>query len=98
MKIITKVSNIDITDTVKEYLEKKLSSIEKFISEDTKVDVELKKTTNHHKSGDIYSVEVIIWHKGKITRASKSSEDIYASIDLAQDELFNALSNKKVRQ
>lgn len=95
MKIITKGTNIDITEAVKDYLFKRLSSIEKFVNSDTKVEVEFKKTTNHHKSGDIYCVEVNVWSKGKMIRVERSSSDIYASIDLMQDELFNVLSNKK---
>lgn len=95
MKIITKGTNIDITEPVEDYLYKKLSSIEKFIYDDTKVEVELEKTTNHHKAGDIFRAEVHIWCKGKLNRAEKTSGNMYTSIDLVQEELFNILSNKK---
>jgi len=95
MKIITKGINIEITESVKDYLLKKMSSIEKFIHEDTKVEVELEKTTNHHKSGDIFRAKVHIWNQGKMNKAEKTSESMYSSIDLVQEELFNMLSNKK---
>ncbi len=95
MKIITKGINIDITEPVRDYLYKKMSSIEKFINEDTKVEVELEKTTNHHKSGDIFRAKVLVWNKGKMNKAEKTSDNMYSSIDLVQEELFNMLSNKK---
>ena len=96
MKIITRGTNIDVTEAVKEYLNKKFYSFSKFLNDDTKIEVELKKTTNHHKTGDdIYGVDVNVLYSGKMLRAEKSSRDIYASIDLVQDELFNMLSNRK---
>ena len=95
MKIIIKGINIDITESVESYLYKKLSSLEKFIHDDTKVEVELEKTTNHHKGGNIFRAEAHIWSKSKITKAEKTSSNMYSSIDLMQLELFNILSNKK---
>ena len=95
MKIITKGINIDITGPVEDYLYKKMSSIKKFIHDDTKVEVEFEKTTNHHKTGDIFRVEAHIWDKSKIIKAEKTSDNMYSSIDLMQEELFNILSNKK---
>lgn len=95
MKIITKGVNINITESVEEYLYKKLSSIEKFINDDTKVEVELEKTSNHHKAGDIFRAEVNILIHGKMNRVERSSANMYSSIDLMQEELFNILSNKK---
>ena len=95
MKIITKGTHIDITSSIEDYLYKRLSSIKKFVDNDTKVEVGLEKTTNHHKSGDIYKVEVNIWSKGKLNRVERTSADIYSSIDLVQDELFNLLSTRK---
>lgn len=95
MKIITKGTHVDITTSIEEYLYKKLSSVERFLDDDTKVEVELERTTHHHKSGDIYRVEVNIHYKGKLYRVEKTSSDMYSSVDLVQDELFNLLSAKK---
>lgn len=86
---------MDITGSVEDYLYKKLSSVERFIDSDSKVEVELERTTNHHKSGDIYRTEVNVWTKGKLNRVEKNSSDIYSSIDLVQDELFDILSTEK---
>ena len=95
MKINTKGTNIDISNNVRDYLEKKLSSIEKFLDNDSMIDVELKKTTNHHKSGDIFGAEINVWNKGKLNRVERSSADLYSAIDLVQDELFDVLSTQK---
>lgn len=95
MKIIIKGVNIDITDSVKDYLYKKLSSVEKFIHGDAKVEVELEKTTNHHKTGDIFRAELNVWNNGNVNRVERTSSNMYASIDLMQEDIFNILSNKK---
>ncbi|MEI6553388.1 MAG: ribosome-associated translation inhibitor RaiA [bacterium] len=95
MKIIIKGINVDITGPVEDYLYKKMSSLEKFINDDAKVQVELEKTTNHHKAGDIFRAEAHIWNKSKLSKAEKTSANMYSSIDLMQEELFNVLSNKK---
>ncbi|MEI6042629.1 MAG: ribosome-associated translation inhibitor RaiA [bacterium] len=95
MKIIIKGTNINISEPIEDYLYKKMSSVEKFINDTTKVEVELKKTTNHHKTGDIFMAEVNVWSKGKLNRVERTSEDIYSAIDLMQNELFDLLSTEK---
>ena len=86
---------MDIKDSVKDYLYKKMSSIEKFVNDDTKIEVELEKTTNHHKTGDIFRAEVHVWNKGKINKAEKTSDSVYSAIDLMQAEIFDILSSRK---
>lgn len=95
MKIITKGINIEITEPIKDYLYKRMLSLDKFIDEDSKVEVELEKTTNHHKAGDIFRVEAHVWDKSKMNKAERVSDNMYTSIDLMQEELFNILSKKK---
>ena len=54
MNIKTRTTNFDMTPAIEEYVTKKVSSLEKFFGEDKKealCEVELGKTTMHHKSG-----------------------------------------------
>ncbi len=100
MKINIKATNIELTKSIREYLEKKLSLVDlKLISpEDTSAicDVEVEKTTNHHKKGeDIFRAEFNL-HVGNIFIRSESSQNnLYAAIDDAKDELFQSLRSKK---
>lgn len=98
MNIITKCTNIDLSVAVSEYLDKKLSVINKFVDGGSKIQVELEKTTNHHKSGDIYRVELNLWNKGKLIRVERSSGDLYSAIDIAKDELEEIILSNKDKQ
>ncbi len=95
MNIIINGSHIQVTDAIKDYVTRKLQSLETFVDDGSKVVADLGKTTNHHKSGDIFRAEIHVYTKGTLTRVSKETEDLYAAIDMAQGEMFDVLSNLK---
>tara|TARA_Y100001935_G_C17206634_1_gene457908 strand:+ start:512 stop:880 length:369 start_codon:yes stop_codon:yes gene_type:complete len=99
MKINIKATNMDLTDAIREYVEKKLSQVdEKLISKDNTsamCDVEVGKTTNHHKKGDIFRAEFNLHVDGIYIRAESKQQNLYAAIDTAKDELFRSLRSKK---
>ncbi len=102
MRNRTKATNITLTDAISQYLDKKLSQVEKFISdrENAMVDVELGKTTAHHKNGDVFRAEIMISDGGNQYRAEAETSDLYASIDKAKDDIIRELktSNAKERR
>ncbi len=95
MKTITKGTHIEITPAIQEYLDKRLQGIEKFLDENAIVEAELGKTTNHHRSGDIFSTHLNVTVNGDFVRASAEEVDLYSSIDVARDELQDILSSRK---
>ena len=98
MRLNLKATNIVLEGTVREYLEKRLASLEKLINfEDPSVmiDVELGRTTKHHQSGDIFFAEINI-HRGKETfRAVSEKSDIRSAIDDMQSLIGRELSSRK---
>jgi ribosomal subunit interface protein len=101
MNIHTKATNMMITPDIQDYLDKKLSSLDKLIDpNDTSVScqVELGRTTNHHKSGDVYRAEFNLMKDGKQFRAVSEQESIIAAMDEAKDELIAALKTHKSKQ
>ena len=98
MRLNLKATNIVLTDDIREYLEKRLQSLDKLISfEDpaVMVDVELGRTTRHHQNGDIFFAEINI-HKGKETFRSVSDRpDIKSAIDDMREEIAGELSARK---
>ena len=54
MNINIKATNIDLTSEIRDYLNKRLSSLEKLLPTDkeTNIFVELGKESNHHQNGD----------------------------------------------
>lgn len=84
MNINIKSTNISLTSAIQEYVEKKVRSLEKFIHDNTeniRVEVEVGKTSNHHKSGDIFRAEARISFKGQEIYVVAEKDDLYASID-----------------
>jgi ribosomal subunit interface protein len=89
---------MDITPEIKDYLYKKLEHIEKFLNPNDKsvlCEVELGKTTNHHKNGDIFMTEINLHMAGKNIRAVSEEEDLFSSIDISKDEIIRMIQLNK---
>jgi len=98
MRINEKGTNLQITDRIREYFYKKLEHIEKLLDltdESIMCDVEFGKTTNHHKKGEVFRTEINLHAMGKIFRAVAEAEDLFASMDKAQDEMVRELKSNK---
>ncbi len=101
MKINIKTTVLDLTPAISDYVEKRFEAIEKFFADDStaQFDIELARTTNHHKNGDIFRAEIHIVAKGVNTYASAEKEDLYIAIDTVRDEVLRKVksSNEKHR-
>lgn len=92
-----KTTNMDLTDSLREYVEKRVSVFEKFSKGESSAYVEVGKTTNHHKSGDVYKAEINLTLDGKVYRSKIETTDLYAAIDEAKDDLFVSVTSQKDR-
>jgi putative sigma-54 modulation protein len=81
--------NIEITDAIRNYAEKKVSKLEKYFDHITEAGVLLEVQKNLH------IVEVLITAKGVFMKGLEKSEDLYASIDLAVDKIEKQLIKYK---
>jgi len=97
MKINIKATGISLTPSISEYVEKKVSMLGKFFSgkDEVLVNVEVGRTTKHHKSGDIFRAEIHIIIGGQEYYSVSETEDLYAAIDEVKDEISNKLSSKR---
>ncbi len=99
MHITFKTTNIELTSALREYTEKKLQAVEKFAGATAQAAVELEKTTNHHKQGDIFRAEVnMVTTTGAQYRAVSEKEDLYKAIDDMKDEITRELTAGKGKQ
>lgn len=93
--------NMELTPALSVYITKKLEALEKFVDpEDTSVgvDIEIGKTTAHHKLGVVFRAEFNMTYHGKLVRAVADAEDLYAAIDEVKDELARELRVRKEKQ
>lgn len=110
MKINIKGVNLELTPAINTYIEDRINGLEKFISGDdlkqwdeknqaaVEADVEIARTTNHHRQGDVYRAEVNIKVPGRIIRAEAEEWDMRVAIDKVKDQLQIELKKYKNKQ
>jgi len=81
MRISITGKNIDVSDYLNNLIEKKVSKLDKYFSDDTTANVTLAVEKNRH------IVEVTIPYSGGIIRGEETSGDMYASIDNVLEKL-----------
>ncbi len=97
MKINIKATGIELTGAISEYVEKKVSSLDKYLesNQDAVIQVEVGKSTHHHKSGDVFRAEIHIQGAGLNLYADSEQSDLYAAIDLVRDDMVRNLTQSK---
>jgi len=89
--------NLDVTEPIREYALRKLARIERHLTEDTRVDLELAIERNPSISANQYA-ELTVWTNGPVLRAHESAPDMYAAIDLAVDKLDRQVRRYRERR
>lgn len=81
MKIILSGKNLEITEALREQVNKKVSKLDRYFNEDTEAQVTM--TVENYR----HIVEVTIPFNGIVIRAEEATDDMYASIDKVLDKL-----------
>jgi len=89
--------NLDVTEPIREHALRKLARIERHLTEDTRVDLELAIERNPSIKANHYA-ELTVWTRGPVLRAHESAEDMYAAIDLAVDKLDRQVRRYRERR
>ncbi len=94
--------NIEVTDALRDYTEKKISKIERYFNKElTNVDAHVNLKTYSDRSA---KVEVTVPLSNIVLRAEETSQDMYGSIDLVADKLerqirkYKTKVNRKIRR
>lgn len=100
MKFNVRGENIQVTEALKEYVEKKLSRLERYFETPPVSEVSVTLSVLR----ELQNVEVTIPLTGFMLRAEERAADMYASIDLVVDKLERQIrkhktkANRKIRQ
>jgi len=106
MKINVKATNLDLTPAISDYIDKKISSVKKFLPTEVApdgyvygvvTDVEVGKTA-HHKTGDIFKAEVHIMGNSLDIYAVSEQADLYMAIDMVRDEIVHNATQLKTKR
>ena len=91
MRLLIQGKNIEITDSIRDYVEQKISKvINSFGGSTTKVTVDLSVPANI-KGQTQQIAEVTVHTSGAVIRAQEKHETLYASIDLVADKIDRQL-------
>jgi ribosomal subunit interface protein len=106
MNIIIRTKNIEMTPTLREFIEKKIGSVEKYcrdcqVSDDpaltsaTEAIVEVGKATLHHKKGDVYQAQCQLAFNGNKILARTDADDLEKAVAAVRDDLQDQLTRLK---
>lgn len=99
MKTIVRADGVELTAAISDYAEKKVSTIERYLDKDVSkiaiANVEVGKSTGHHKAGNIFRAEVHITGGGLDLYAVSEMDDLYAAIDTVKDEVVHNMLQLK---
>lgn len=101
MKISIKATGLALTPALQGYVEKRLTTVGRFVDmvkSEGFAQVEIGKTTKHHKRGDVYLAEVTIKASGANYRAESTADDLHAAIDDMRDEILEVIKKRRGKQ
>ncbi|PZV14464.1 MAG: ribosome-associated translation inhibitor RaiA [Leptolyngbya sp.] len=98
MKLVIQGKNIEITDSIREYVTQKIEkAVTHFQQMITEVDVHLS-IAHNPRINSKQTAEVTIYANGSVVRAEEASESLYASIDLVADKIARQLRKYKEKR
>ncbi len=92
-----KTTNMELTDAISQYVNKKVDALHKFImpEEEALAEIEIGRTTNHHHKGDVYKAEINLFYGKENFRTVIINNDMYASIDKMKEGILNEVRRSK---
>ena len=98
MKIEIFAKDIELTDEIKKYIEKKVASFDKTLgksNEERRCDFRIGKSSEAHNKGRIYYAEARVETPNKAYGADAEGETIFEAIDELKDEILKKIRRNK---
>lgn len=92
---------MDITEAIHDYVIKRITNLGKLLTNientgrEVSVYFNVAKTTNHHRSGNVFRADCTVMIDGKKFHSSSDKEDMNEAIDDVKENLFREISKKK---
>lgn len=100
MQLQVKGKNLEVSDSIRSYAERKLAKLERQLHDGTRVEIELAVEKNPSVV-DNQVAEATVWLKGHTLRVREATRDMKASIDELAEKLLRQVHeerDKKVRR
>lgn len=101
VKINIQSSNLELTPALTEYIERKIGGLEKFLkkfeTDSVLAEVDVGRSTRHHRHGRVYHVDVNLVFPGGMLRAAHDDEDVRVAVDAVKEKLKREIEKFKER-
>ena len=87
MDVVVKSRHCTVSDTFRDYVEDKITRLEKLDDRVIRVEVEVSAERNRRQHDQASRVEITLRTKGPVVRAEAAAEDKMAALDLAIDRM-----------
>ena len=91
MELQIKGKNLEVSETMRAFAERKLAKIDRLCHPATRIELELAVEKNPSVSANQIA-EATVWLKGKTLRCKEASRDMKASIDALTEKLHRELT------
>ena len=92
MQLHVKGKNLEVSDSIRSYAERKLSKLDRTLKDSTRVEVELAVERNP-SIAESQVAEATVWLKGRTLRARETSRDMKTAIDVLVDKLIRQVKD-----
>ncbi len=97
MELTIHARNLEMTDWIRQYVEKKVKRLERYLPQARELRIDLVHNETR-AAADRYTAQLTMWANGQILRAEESTGDIFASIDAAVDIMYRQIERYKGRR
>lgn len=87
--------SMDVTDHLKEYVDKKVSKLDRYLPDIDEARVDLAYVKSARSAADRQVAQITIRGKGFILRSEERADDIYAALDTAIDKMQRRIERFK---
>ncbi len=95
MNVNIRATGCELTPALRQYVEEKFSTLEKYGPDLIQADVHIGKDTNHHNKGEVFSCSATVELSGDVIKVERTAEDLYKAIDKVKDHLRETLAQRK---
>ncbi len=99
MRLEIQTTDLELTLSLRNYIEKKIGGLDRFIKRFPEgailAEVEVGRSTRHHRHGQIYHAEVNLTLPGRLIRAAYDDEDLRRAIDQVKEKLKREIEKYK---
>jgi putative sigma-54 modulation protein len=94
MQLIVKGRNVEITDRIRNYVEKRASKLDRYLPDinEVRIDLSMEKTRS---SQDRQAAQVTVRSNGAILRAEERADELFTAVDAVIEKIYRQIARYK---